>query len=233
MIGTFLLAGVVFLTPTASQTAGDTGTVLLAKDVVRVLATGQLAEKQALLPQVTDMEMPRKSPAVAAAVAAELLRMNAIVRDREENLRHGRKAPSAPDIGEYYMNLLEACVSSKNPIVIPALVEGMNGLAVRNALVAFGPLAVEPVMTALERESEPMRLQGDAMTMAGLLRVNAVSPGQRARVVATWKARTRIALHPAAWRGFLELAVATGSADAAILRSMARRSLAAQQAQRQ
>ena len=183
---------------------------IFVKDVLRVFASGSLVQRESMLPRVLAAKMTSKSPEVAAAIAHELEMMNAVVKQRQKNIRLGIADPTAPSIGEYVGGLTEACAHANNPVVIPALVGGMNGSLVWEALVGFGPVIIEPVAALLESEDDPLRVQGAAMTLTRLMGKYRLTDQQRSRLGRAVTARMNGRQHPVAWRGILTLALATG-----------------------
>jgi len=179
------------------------------RDVEKVFTSGNLRDKQAWIDKVLLTGMTQKSPRVAAVIAHELETMN---RRAWPKLFPGtpvQTSSATEDVGSYYEKLVEACIESRNPVAIPALVGAMNGPGVWNALIEFGTAAVEPVLEALQSEEDALRIQGEARTLAGLIRSSVVTDEQAARAKQELLGRLAVWQHPVACRGLYELALAT------------------------
>jgi hypothetical protein len=152
------------------------------KTVLEVLQTGSLAEREATMERVVEVKAITKSAALAKAIGAELVRMNAVLTERQRRIEAGVAVPEAPATGEYLALLVQACAQSADPSVIDGLVGVIDtGWGAMRALARFGPTAFDRVLTVASSGTKPMKVSGALITLELMNQTGTLSPEHRAR----------------------------------------------------
>jgi len=108
-----------------------------ASQVLQTLATGSLADREAMIARLIETKTTVSSASIAGAVAQELVRVNAEVAERQRKIASGALDPEAPEIGEYLGLLVQACAMSAQPVVLDGLVGAIDtGNMATNAIAA-------------------------------------------------------------------------------------------------
>ncbi len=140
--------------------------------------------------RVVEVKAITKSAALAKAIGAELVRMNAVVIERQRRIAAGVTDPAAPAIGEYLGLLIQACAQSADPSVIDGLVGAIDtGYGATRALARFGPAASDRVLTVASSDVESVKVSGALTTLELMNQVGTLSPEQRARSANVIRAR--------------------------------------------
>jgi hypothetical protein len=184
------------------------------REVLAVLEKGSLEEREEMMARVVKVRATAKSPVLAAAIAGELIRMNAVTAERQDRMRRGIPDPTAPGIGEYKASLIQACTQTDDPVVIDALVGVINtGNMATRALARFGPLAFERVAAVAEHGADGSKVSSALRTLMQMVELDNLPPVHKSKASDIARSRLTGPQRFIVFSGAINLATALGTPD--------------------
>jgi hypothetical protein len=208
-----ILAVSIILTVSLNSTMAST----LQTDV-GLLQSGALEDRHDALLRILKISPSERSAQVWQALASELNRLIAELRQRATD---NSPAPSSEALGDYYVDLVEAISQSRDPSVIPLLVQTAGtGRDATDALARFGDLAVQPLLdTATGQVNDLSEVSGAIFALARMVggsipdAIQPLSPANRARILSTARTLLDEKLVAGHVLSIVVLALSTGDAS--------------------